>query len=171
MANRDTVDRATTIRLRPITRANWQTCVSIEVRPDQRDFVASNAYSLAQAAYEPGLIPLAVYDAERDEMVGFLMYAELPDEQGRHWIYRVMIAPQQQGKGYGRALMLAAIARMRATIPTLREITLDFHKDNAVAERLYESLGFRKTGEVEGDEVFATLVIGGDRRNAPLTSR
>jgi len=153
------VSRPAAIELRPITRANWQACVDIEVRPDQREFVAPNAYSLAQAAYEPGLIPLAVYEAESGEMIGFLMYAELPDDQGRHWIYRVMIAPQHQGKGYGRALMLAALARMRATIPTLREITLDFHKDNAPAERLYESLGFRKTGEVEGDEVFATLVF------------
>jgi diamine N-acetyltransferase len=127
---------------------------------EQTDFVASNVFSLAQAAYQrqPHLIPLGVYDS--DTMVGFVMYADPaspPDELGRTWIYRVMIGQDYQGKGYGRAAMVALLDRMRAATPPPRLIALDFHEDNHVAAQLYESLGFERTGEQEGHEVVAML--------------
>lgn len=158
-----------TVALRPVTGDNWQAVVRLALAPGQEDFVASNAYSLAQAAYQPGLIPLAVYATDAgstsaaepmETLVGFAMYATLPDEVGRHWIFRVMFDQSQQGKGYGRATMLLLLARMRAAIPDLRTITLDFHERNHIAEALYESLGFVKTGEVEEHEVVASLPVG-----------
>jgi len=93
-------------------------------------------------------------------MVGFVMYADPaspPDDQGRTWILRIMIGQDHQGKGYGRAAMIALLARMQAATPPPRTIALDFHEGNHVAEKLYESLGFRKTGEQEGHEVIAIL--------------
>ncbi len=160
-AAHDTQRNPPAIILRPVTRDNWRDCVELTVAPDQTDFVAPNVYSLAQAAYQGGLVPLAVYvrpqEGADETLVGFAMYSILPDEQGRHWIFRLMIGPQYQGRGYGRAMTLAVIERMRAEIPGLREIALDFHEDNYVAEKLYESLGFVKTGEHEGHEIIATL--------------
>ena len=143
------------MELLPITSDNWLACVRMKVRPDQEAFVANNAFSLVQAAYTPGLVPLAAYNDV--VMVGFTMYATMPDEQRRYWIYRVMVDPEQQGKGYGRALMAGVIAHMRAAIPDLREIALDYHEDNAVAAKLYASLGFRETGERDGHEIIASL--------------
>jgi diamine N-acetyltransferase len=145
------------MELRPITSDNWYACVKMIVRPDQEKFVANNAFSLAQAAYTPGFVPLAAY--EGDTMVGFTMYGMIPDEAGRHWIIRIMIDPAQQGKGYGRALTAAAIAHMRHDIATLREIALDYHEDNAVAAKLYASLGFQPTGEREHHEIVASLKL------------
>ncbi|HUY78261.1 MAG TPA: GNAT family N-acetyltransferase [Ktedonobacterales bacterium] len=162
-----------TVALRPVTGDNWQAVVRLTLAPGQEDFVASNVYSLAQAAYQLGLIPLAVYATSAgygsadesatepvETLVGFAMYSRLPDELGRHWIFRVMFDQSQQGKGYGRATMLLLLERMRATIPDLRTITLDFNQRNHVAEALYESLGFVKTGEMEEDEVVASLPVG-----------
>ena len=153
-----------TVAFRPVTGDNWQAVVRLTVAPGQEDFVASNTYSLAQAAYQSGLVPLAVYATNADgqggeTLVGFAMYSTLPDELGRHWIFRVMFDQAQQGKGYGRATMALLLAEMRANIPDLRTIALDFHQDNHVAEKLYESLGFVKTGEVEEHEVVAALPI------------
>ncbi|MBA3824534.1 MAG: GNAT family N-acetyltransferase [Ktedonobacterales bacterium] len=145
------------MELRPITRDNWRDCIRLKVRPEQEDFVANNTYSLAQAAYTPGLVPLAAYVG--DEMVGFTMYDTQPDEQGRYWIHRVMIDPNKQGLGYGRTLMELVIARLRHDIPTLREIALDYHENNAVAAKLYANLGFRETGERNDHEIVASLRI------------
>ena len=52
--------------------------------------------------------------------------------------------------------MIEAIKRMRA-MPDCQEITLSIEPKNAVAAKLYESLGFRKTGEVIEGEVVMRL--------------
>lgn len=148
------------VTLRPITEDNWAACVQLVVAPEQTEFVASNAVSLAQAAYQrnPGLIPLGAYEGET--MVGFVMYVSpeaAPDERGRHWIYRVMVGQQYQGRGYGRAAMEALLAHMRATVPADRPIALDYHERNVVAAHLYQRLGFVPTGERDGVEIIAVL--------------
>lgn len=149
-----------TVTLRDITRHNWRACVNLEVRPDQQHFVATNAVSMAQARYEPEFVPLAVYDGAT--MVGFVMYGAALDD-GEHWILRVMVDAAQQGKGYGRAAMRELLARMRAD-PACDEIFIGYEPDNAVAEALYLSLGFEKTGKIVEGEVVARLRV---RRQEP----
>lgn len=144
------------ITLQEITAETWEQCVKLKVRSDQEHFIAFNVYSLAQSKYEPGLLPLAVYDGET--MVGFVMYSEQPYEPGKYFIYRVMVGAEFQGKGYGRAAMQALIERMKM-LPDCREIVLSYEPENAVAERLYESLGFRKTGEFFDNEVASSLKL------------
>ena len=144
------------ISLQAITAETWRQCARLKVRSDQENFVAPNVYSMAQSRYESGLLPLAVYDGET--MVGFVMYNEQPFEPGKYFIYRVMIGADFQGKGYGRATMRALIERMK-TLPNCREIVLSYEPENTVAERLYESLGFRKTGELFEGEVVSSLKV------------
>jgi diamine N-acetyltransferase len=143
------------VTLRDITRQNWRECVNLKVRPDQQHFVATNAGSMAQARYEPEWIPLAVYDGAT--MVGFVMYGIALDDR-QHWILRVMVDTAHQGKGYGRAAMRALLTRMRAD-PTCDEIFISYEPDNAVAEALYLSLGFEKTGAIVEGEVVARLAV------------
>jgi len=40
-----------------------------------------------------------------------------------------------------------------------RRVALSYEPENTVARRLYESLGFRETGETEGEEVVARLTL------------
>ena len=49
-----------TLSLRPVTSENWDAVARLEVRDNQRHFVAPNSYSLAQAAYETGNTPVAL---------------------------------------------------------------------------------------------------------------
>ena len=142
------------LSLREITAEIWEQCVKLKVRSDQEHFIASNVFSLAQSKYVPGLLPLAVYDGET--MVGFVMYNEQPYEPGKYFIYRVMIGAEFQGKGYGRSAMRALIERTKA-LPNCQAIVLSYEPENSVAERLYESLGFRKTGEIFEGEVVSSL--------------
>lgn len=55
-------------------------------------------FSLAQAAYVPGLLPQALYDGET--LVGFVMYTITPDKE-QFWIMRILIDKAHQHKGYG----------------------------------------------------------------------
>jgi diamine N-acetyltransferase len=146
-----------TITLREITVDNWRECVRLKVADDQQQFVASNAVSLAQSKYEPESIPLAVYDGEI--MVGFVMYH--PEEYGiaKLWfIERVMVSHQYQGKGYGRAAMNLLLKRLKAT-PGYTAILISFVPENTAAERLYSSLGFEDTGEIEEGEIVYRLAL------------
>ena len=141
------------ISLRAVTPQNFSAVIHLSVREDQKNFVASNAYSLAEAGIFPHRTPLAIYAAETP--VGFLMYAFIEENQ-RHWIFRLMIAADQQGRGYGRAAMRLALERMRA-IPGCSQIYISYEPENDVARKLYASLGFRINGEIEGGEEVAVL--------------
>ena len=144
------------VTLRDITRDNFKQCIKLEVRDDQKTFVATNVFSIAQSKVEPTYIPQAVYHDE--EMVGFCMYGYDPEDDC-YGVGRLMIDKHHQGKGYGRAAIVEAIRRMREQ-PDCREIALSVEPENTSAQKLYESLGFVKTGEVvHGEEVMRLKVI------------
>jgi diamine N-acetyltransferase len=141
------------IELRQITMENFDTCIDLSVAEHQKGFVASNMYSLAEAKADGVSNPLAIYAG--NEMVGFIMYCFDP-KNGTGYIDRLMVAANHQGRGYGRAAMMEVIARLQST-PGCQRIQTSFEPTNNVAESLYESLGFRKNGEVIGGEIVTIL--------------
>lgn len=141
------------ITLREIDRNNYMQCLQLQVAPEQKEFVASNAFSLAQAAYLTEYKPFAIYD--NGDMVGFIMYAEYPEED-RHWIMRLMIDQKHQRKGYGRQAMTILIAMLMAK-SFGHSIYISHHPDNKAARALYESLGFYPNGETIDEEIVLQL--------------
>jgi diamine N-acetyltransferase len=61
--------------IRPVTKENWEVLIKLNVRQDQKNFVASNLYSIAQAQFGDefeghwDLFPFGIYDG--DAPVGF----------------------------------------------------------------------------------------------------
>ncbi|RPJ50587.1 MAG: GNAT family N-acetyltransferase [Chloroflexi bacterium] len=143
------------ISLREVTPENYDTIISMKVREDQKNFVASNVHSLAEACVFPGRKPMAIYAGEIP--VGFLMFTYWEERQ-QHWIFRLMIAAEHQRQGYGQAAMLLLIERMRA-IPGCHQIFISYEPENQAARMLYSNLGFRPTGEIEGGEEVACLEL------------
>ncbi len=144
-----------TVTLHEITRDNWRECVKLKVESSQTQFVASNAFSLAQSKYEPECVPLAVYDDE--QLVGFVMYK--PEDYGLAkvlFIERLMIGTEQQNKGYGRAAMKVLIERLRSQ-KGYNAILISFVQGNDIAQKLYSDLGFQDTGEIEDGELVYRL--------------
>lgn len=138
------------ITLRPIDRSNYNQCIRLKVRDDQKDFVAPNEYSLVQAAYEPDLYPLGIYDG--NEMVGFILYDF--DEEINGWsMSRFMIDESLQGRGYGKAAIKEFIRFFKEKYPNERKIYTSAEVDNHIAIYLYESIGFVK-GEVFSYEFY-----------------
>ena len=144
-----------TVTLRPITRDNLWAVVDLKLHPGQEVFVEDNVASIANAYVEPTFVPLGVYAG--DALVGFAMYGQHPPpDTGAWWVIRLMIDREQQGKGYGRAVMEAVIAMMAERVGC-EEIVTSFNPENAVAAALYASLGFLPTGEIEDGEPLVRL--------------
>jgi len=139
------------IGLREITEENFDECVKLSVRDDQKGFVASNVKSLAQAwLHKKVARPFAIYSG--GEPVGFLMLEVWDREDGKGKgceLWRLMIDQKHQGKGYGRAAMEAVISHARSAYDP-DEIATSVVPENKAAEKLYQSLGFALTGEHTG---------------------
>lgn len=134
-----------TVSLRPLTADNWREASQLQVAEDQQNYVAPNLYSIAESRFEPTCVLLAIYADEK--MVGFLMY-----DAADYYIVRFMIDARYQGKGYGRAAMLLLLDQFEQERAHL-SASLSFVPGNTAAERLYERVGFRKTGEMHEGEL------------------
>ena len=103
------------ISLRPVTVDNFDIISDLPLLPQQRDYLASNDYSIAQASFHPAILHTrAVYGDE--EVIGFLMFVspDADDPPGYYQIWRFMIDHRRQGQGHGRAALALALAEIRA---------------------------------------------------------
>ena len=146
------------VELRHVTAENRQAVADLELGPDQKDLVATNAESLAEVQHDPDARPRAVYAGER--LVGFLMYdAGRADEVPREaMLYRFMIGHNYQGRGYGRVALAKALEEIRA-IPYVSKILISYMPDNPVAKPFYASFGFNEVGTDEDGEMIAELTL------------
>jgi diamine N-acetyltransferase len=153
---------------RPVLREDVLPLIRLSVRPDQMDLVSNNAKTLAQAAYEPGSYVWGLWDD--DTLVGLMAMIrpgeypsaddplrQQPDDRTAAYLWRLMIAAEFQGKGYGAAALAEAVAETRAWGCS----RLTAHVANAAHSNLafYEQFGFRKTGEIEDDELVIVIDV------------
>lgn len=149
------------IELRPVVKQNWRDFIKLTVSEDQKNFVADNLYSIAQAQFgfdfegHWDCHPFGIYDD--DTPVGFMMYAVNFSHPVRQvLIARLMVDQNVQRRGYGRAAMEKVLESFRAD-GRVREIGISYEPENEVARKLYAELGFVETGEIIDDEVLAVL--------------
>ena len=139
-----------TITLKEITKDNFDECIRLKVRDDQR-FVASNVYSIAESKVAPENIPMAVYAG--DTMVGFVMYVFYYGQR-ELYIGRLMIDQRYQHMGYGRET-LEAVREIGLQDAGIDTVALSTKPDNTYGIRVYEKFGFKDTGILDdGEEVF-----------------
>ena len=158
------------IQFKEITNANiWKVC-ALEPFEEQKDFVAENIQSLAEAYATRNegnnALPLAVYDD--DDLVGFVMIgkgtvgneneSELIRENYSLW--RLMIDKNYQGRGLGRGTLDAAIALIR-TFPfgEAKKVWLSYEPENTRARDLYRNYGFVENGDMCGNEIVAVYEL------------
>ena len=137
------------IRLERVTQDNLQQVITLDIADDQRRFLETPSvlYGVAEVQFHPTYLPYAICDDET--MVGFIIYGYLPEDPLKWWIPLLIIDHRYQGKGYGRAAMEAVIKTVREQVPDCKEIALSYKQDNTAAERLYLSVGFEKTDEID----------------------
>ena len=157
------------IELKKLTWDNWEECINLEVTKEQNNFVASNRYSLAQSYIHltNDKTPPFSYAIYKDNvMVGYTLYfyceadEDDPEDEACYSICRLMIDKRYQGNGYGRQAMLKILEHIK-TFPHGKAdiVVLSYEPENTVAKKLYESLGFVETGEIDEGELVAKLVL------------
>lgn len=144
------------VELKEITKENYEECLNLSVADSQKNFVSSNAHSLAQAwVYHDTAFPFAIYADHI--MVGFIMLGYY-EAQEYYTLWKFMVDKKYQNKGYGKKALKLGIDYLIKRFK-VQEIYTAYYAANCVARNLYASVGFRETGEINGSEVGMRLVI------------
>jgi diamine N-acetyltransferase len=139
------------VELREITSETVRAICELEVAADQRSVVAPNAVSIAEAHFTPGHWMRAIY--ADGQPVGFVLTFDDPSEG--YFLWRFMIAEGHQRRGIGRRAMQQVLEHWRELGVTAARTSVV--PSNTSATRLYESLGFRLTGEEDDGELVMSL--------------
>lgn len=145
---------AATVELREITQDSLGAVLDLAVEPEQEQYVATNARSIAEAHFEPRAWFRAVY--ADDDPVGFVM--AFRDPPSDFWVWRFMIDAGHQGKGYGRRALELLVGEARRD--GAKEIKLSYHPGEHSPHAFYTRFGFVDTGEVEEEEIVMRLPLG-----------
>lgn len=170
------------ITLEKITYKNYIKVIwGLKVSKKQKNFVASNSNSLAEAyvaiTNKGVALPFAI--CKNGKPIGFLMIGyglaegdDLENEDPEfveivrksYSVWRLMIDKRYQGKGYGRKAMELALGYIR-TFPCggADLCWLSYEPENEAAKKLYASFGFVELPQFyngnEGEEIPAILKL------------
>lgn len=154
--------------LQKVNTENFYALMRLSVGEAQRDFVAPNDYSLAEAyaVLAAGRYVQAFGIYEGDTPVGFAMIGhnsfEDEDQPGAYrnsyYLWRFMIDERYQGRGLGKAAARLVLDYIRSFPDGAADTcAVSYEPENTAAKNLYASFGFRPNGEMDGDEEVAVL--------------
>ena len=169
------------VRLMKVDYFNFDDLIDLKVADDQKNYVASNIYSLAEAyaAKASGgyAMPFGIY--LEDKPIGFIMFGYYPDLNyakmalgedieipgfipQSYLLWRFMIDDKYQRNGYGKKALKLALDFIK-TYPCGDAdcCWLSYEPENDVARKLYQSFGFVEAEKMpEGwDEIPAVLKL------------
>lgn len=149
------VSAGAVVELREVTGDTVRAICRLQVEPSQREFVAPNAVSFAEALFEPKAWYRAV--VADDVPVGFTMLSLDPD-RAEYYLWRLMIGRGFQGRGYGREAVRLIVEHVRG-LPRASRLLVSWVAGPGSPEPFYLGLGFVPTGEVDEGEVVAALAL------------
>ncbi len=136
------------VTLREVTRDTVDTICDLAVSESQRQFVAPNSVSIAQAYFAKYAWFRAIYADETP--VGFLMISDKPDEP-EYFLWRFMLDQRYQRMGFGSRAIDLLVEHVR-TRPGATELLTSVVQAEGTPQPFYERLGFSFTGTYEHDE-------------------
>lgn len=147
------------LRLAELTPDNLAAACKIRIKPEQERFVAPVVESIAEAYVHQHTVWPRLILAD-DRVVGFVMAGFDPDSEidaFRAGIWRLNIAADEQGRGYGRFAVAAVAdeARRRGQA----RITVMWVRGQGGPADFYLRLGFHPTGEEFSGEVVGELLL------------
>jgi diamine N-acetyltransferase len=143
------------VTLREITKDTVRDILDLEVAPEQNVFVANNAFSIAEAYFEPKAWFRAIYAG--DTPVGFIMLFD-DAEKPEYFLWRLMLDRRHQGKGYGQQAIARLVDYVK-TRPNASELLVSYHPGDGSPRDFYLKQGFQETGQVEEDEIVLRLPL------------
>jgi len=151
------------ILFKEIDKHNFEAVVALSdaLTENQKKCVASNAYSIAEATVHPqNAYYRAIYLDE--EPIGFFMVF-IPDEASikegddDFFLWRFMIVPKHQGKGYGRLTLdhIMALAKQHNHKKLLTSCGMV--EDGPYP--FYKKYGFEENGDIIADETVLEIAV------------
>ena len=177
------------MEFKKITNKNLWDVVNLQVKENQKKYIATNTVSLLEAYATQNenerVETFAVY--EKDILVGFIINPKLLPIFSRNnpivllvtnWdgaprvarnnycIWRFMIDQRYQGKGLGKKALNKLIDYIRTKpLGESEKIYLSYVPGNDWAEKLYKEAGFVSNGEKDGEEIVLVLDLGGENND------
>ena len=156
---------------------NIEECIALDVLPEQKKFVASNAISLAQAYDENKAFaengkgnvatPYSIY--ENGKMVGFVMYGYFPPEDDEesynkdeyyYYVWRLLIDKNHQGRGIGREAVKQVMDEIKSKPHGEANFCyVSYEPSNIASKTTFASYGFKEDGRVIDGEVVARYIL------------
>ena len=143
------------VELREVSKDDVRAICRLAVAPTQMSFVAPNAISFAEALFEPKAWYRGIY--ADGTPVGFAMLS-IDQDAPEYYLWRFMIDARYQGRGYGR-VAIGHIVEFVRTLPNAHELLVSWVPADGGPEPFYRGLGFVPTGEMDGIEVIARLIL------------
>ena len=132
------------INLREITSKNLKSIIDLNVREDQKDYVASNSVSIAQGHYSKSAWFKGIFYDDRP--VGFVML-DLIEEENKCFLWRFMIDREYQGKGFGKIALTQVIDFVRS-LNLYTYIATSYVPAENSAGGFYKNFGFIESEEI-----------------------
>jgi diamine N-acetyltransferase len=147
---------APTITLREITKETLDDILDLRVSDRQKQFVASNAKSIAQAHFAQDVAWFrAIY---ADEVpVGFLMLED-DSANATYFLWRFMIDERYQKRGFGKRALELLIRHVK-TRPGATVLLTSCVPGEGGAGKFYEKVGFKYTGVIDEGELMMRLEL------------
>ena len=137
------------IRLEPIGPENWRE--SLSVAEEQKHYMSSPERILARAYAYREERSRALMILNGGTPVGMALYYDC-EELKAYDFSQLFIDERYQGNGYGEQAARLILDEMRRG-GRYKKAVLCYIEGNDAARGLYEKLGFRETGERDGDEI------------------
>jgi diamine N-acetyltransferase len=140
--------RESIVTLREVTQDNLRSVIALETTPEQKQFVAPNAISVAEAHFAPLAWMRAIY--ADDTPVGFVLLLDDPAKP-RYYLWRYMVGAEYQGLGFGLRALQLVVDYVRSR-PGAKEMLLSYVPGDGCPRDFYARLGFVDTGKQHGGE-------------------
>lgn len=144
----------------PISADNWESALAVRVQPERLRFVASvepvAMILLAKCLVDPDGQNWHPFVFEVSGQVVGIVGVGIGGDVA--WVHHVLIDRASQGRGYGRALMVAVGDWLRS-LGTVTRVGLCVLPLNEVGWALYASLGFEPIGTtLDGQTITLALL-------------
>ena len=143
------------VTLRKLTGKTVRTICNLSVSDYQKQFVAPNAISIAQAYFCKYAWFRAIYAGGIP--VGFLMLYDNP-KKPEYYLWRFMIDDRYQKMGFGYKAMKLVIKYVK-TRPNAKQMFTSVVQADGGPQAFYEKLGFVLTGKYDAGEAVMKLKL------------
>ena len=145
------------VKIKPLTTEKELIYAAYECQlSDEQKEMVSPLWFIIGRAYlnKDNYFPCIIYTLD-DKPIGFISFSTwIGNDEAYSWSYFVDL--NYQGKGYGKSAAELAINILKNANPN-KSIKLATEKNNTKAHKLYNSLGFSKSSEIDGDDIVFVL--------------